>query len=174
MPMPPMKHILDDRFGAPDAGNTTKTIDLAVGTLNPDPYANNNAVKAGSIISTIVIQLEFGLYTGVADNAQFDYLDWYVWFNVAGSQTVPAPDNVGNSDLKNQVFHQDGAILMSSTASATTPARGSWAKWNLVIKVPKWARQLNKDDKIQLNYKFQSTAATHFGKLKAIYVEYFP
>lgn len=166
--MPPMKHILNDSITLTN-NNTIQSLDIAVGTLNPDPYTTNNVVKAGSVVGDIHLLLD--IVQEAASPTNNPQVDMYVWFNVAGAQTKPVPGNEGSSDLKNQIFWQEQAQLDHYVG--TSP----WInKWRAVIKVPKWARQLNKDDKIQFVWQWTgmqaSVAVDH--KWKFIYKEYYP
>lgn len=172
----PIKHILDD-FVFREAGAAIRTISLVRGVTAADPYAAaQSQVNAGSaVVRSIDMMLEVYVDNGgVASSAPYDYMDWYVWFNVAGAQTKPDPNQAGISDLKNQIWHQDHAVVgVGSTAAVTTTVpEQSFAKWHVRINVPTWAQKINKDDEIQLIYKWNFAEATHDLKLKAIFMEY--
>lgn len=168
MPIPPMKHINNNSITLTN-NNTVQTMVLAKGVLNPDPYTNQNNVKAGSIIGDIHLFLDIGEEaSSVNGNPQGDM---YMWFNVAGAQTQPTPGNEGASDLKNQIFWME-QFQLEHVASLEP-----WIhKFRTIIRVPKWARQLNKDDQIEFVFKMTGMVASQSVdfKEKSIYKEYFP
>lgn len=171
----PIKHILDD-FIVNEAGNVIRNIPLVRGVTAADPYgAAQSQVNAGSAVITS-IELIFDAFPNVHTAATADIYDrfhWYIWFNVAGSQTRPDPIQAGISDLKNQIIHQDCAVSNTSTAVLNSPAmQATLLKWHLRINIPKWAQKINKDDQIELVYFWTDPAANHDFQLKAIFMEY--
>lgn len=173
MGIPPQKHVVDS--GSTSVTSTAKTsFEIAKGVINPDYSANPSNVRVGSIIKGIVLQFDAVMDVG-ASNANNIYLDWYVGFNIDGQQTaqLPNPGSVGSSDIMQQIFHEDGAILkVPSTASVNSQWQNP-VSWRLYIKVPKSWEKLNRGDQIQLYFKFD-TAQKCWIKVKAIYYEIFP
>lgn len=169
----PIKHVLDDLVTS-EAGGALRTIVLARGVTAADPYgAAQSQVNAGSaVITTMHVMLEFLINNqAVASGVVYDALDWYIWFNVAGAQTRPTANAVGQSDLKNQVFRQGHSLMGASTVTTSQFARYSRVVYEFDIKIPTWAQKINKDDQIELNYLFSDAAATHFTKMKVIFKE---
>lgn len=171
----PIKHILDDTV-TDEAGAAVRTVNIVQGVTNADPYnVAQSQVNGGSaVITKLVIMLEFAINVGIVNTGLLDRLDWYLWFNVAGAQTAPDPRTAGQSDLKNQIFHMDQALLGGPTAinSAEQQATKAFATWHLVVNVPKWAQKINKDDTIELKYVHSDSAANKWLKMKVIFMEY--
>lgn len=164
--IPPMKHCIQ-ATGAINAGAANATLLLAQGTVNPDPYTTNSACRNGSLIKSLTIQFDVASLL-----TQVDTLEWYVWFNVNGAQTQPDAQNVTLSHLKNQVFHQDGAIYANG---ASTASPYEYARWRVVVKVPKSLQQLNDGDKLELIMRGNvNTAGAMYYRICVIYKEIFP
>lgn len=173
----PIKHILDD-FVNNEAGGVTRSINLVTGINNANPYDTvQSRVNAGSaIVRQIHLMVTWRRnYTAVAGASAVSQLDWYVWFNIAGAQTRPTPNAAGSNDLKNQIFHQDCALLgQNEGAGVTDLSKDSEAHgtWNVTINVPKWAQKINMDDNIELVYLLSDASANVIVKMKAIFMEY--
>lgn len=171
--MPPQKHIIDS--GATSVTSSTQTLlEIAKGVMNPDPFTNPTNVRAGSIIGQLTVQLDVVLDRTIFGNYDALYFDWYVGYNINGSQTMPTADNVMGSagaDLLNQVFHQDGCIF--SFADTTTTAEQTVKSWRLNIDIPKAWKKVNRGDTINLYFKFNA-AIKSWVKIRVIYKEYFP
>lgn len=172
----PIKHILDDTV-TDEAGAVVRTINLVQGVTAADPYnAAQSQVNAGSaIVRQIVLMLEIVQNPSVVSTGILDRFDWYVWFNVAGAQSAPDPRTVGQYDLKNQVFHQDHALLGGQITTAGTAfwqGNAGRASWHVKINIPTWAQKINKDDTIELKYVHSDSASNKWLKLKAIFMEY--
>lgn len=174
--MPPMKHIVDTTV-TDEAGAVIRQLPIAIGTVNPDPYnALNYQVKAGSIIATINMEVEIWINNKTtASTIISDRLDWFIWFNVAGAQSPPDPRTAGTADTKNQILHIQQAVLGCSTVAVTSALNVTQrVTYAFPIHLPKWARQLMKDDRIELVYVFSDSAATHNLKMKNVYLEFYP
>lgn len=169
----PIKHILND-FVQLEAGAVTRNIPLVRGVTAADPYgAAQSQVNAGSAVVTFIdIQLEFMIDATVASGTAIDYLDFYIWFNIAGAQTRPTPFTEGQSDLKNQIIHQGQALMPTVVLATAVPVTNQRAIFHIPLKIPKWAQKINKDDQIELVYQWVQNAANHDLKLKAIFMEY--
>lgn len=168
--IPPMKHIIMTQQNAVNL-STQGTYILAVGTENPDPYTNVTNVRNGSIIRQIILQIDFA-NTSTADNV--DAIDWYVWFNINGAQTKPSNTNPNASHLKNQIFHQDGALLPVKNWTNVGFQYAPVAKWRVVINIPRTYQQINLGDTIELVMTSQINAANMSYKITAIYKEIYP
>lgn len=168
MRIPPLKHVNDDFISI--ANNVLQTVDLAVGTLNPDPYTNQNNVKNGSIVTGLELLIDVAWETLNAGSTP-DTLDWYVWFNVNGAQTNPTPGATNASHLKNQIFHeeQDMHYVPISGNTVLMPNK----LWRAHISIPRGYQQINEGDKIQLCFK-KTLSYTCDIKIKCIYKEIFP
>lgn len=170
--MPPLKHVID-RTGSGVNLFTTTAIDLAIGTLNPDPISagGEKLVRNGSIIRQMTLQLDVN---DAQNTTGVNFYDWYIWFNVAGAQALADPAAVNPSLTKMQIFHQDG--FMSSVGNMTSigVVDHHVSSWRLVINIPRAYQQVNDGDKIQFVHKGGSNQAIMDYKLKVIYKEYYP
>lgn len=171
--MPPQKHVIDT--GSTTVTSTSKTsIELVKGVLNPDYTANPTNVRVGSIVTGIMIQLDVCM-----DTADFQanpvYFDWYVNYNIDGQQTsaLPNPGSVGPSDLMNQIFHEDGALIPMNTSASVGAINARMNTWRLYLRIPKSYQKIMRGDIIQLVFKFDS-AVKMWLKGKFIYKEIFP
>lgn len=170
--IPPMKHVYQYFSATPQNISAITIQDLAIGTLNPDPYTSvGNQVRPGSIIKAITLQIDVAISDGATHH---DGFEWYIWFNVNGAQTVPDPQAVNTSHLKNQVIHQDGCVFDYTVLTAIGVVPPNTAKWRLVINLPKWAQQVNQGDKISIVYRNTVNAAVADLRITAIYKEIFP
>lgn len=168
MGIPPLKHVIDDQVLG---GNfsTTQVLTLAQGTVNPNSYTTPLQVRNGSIIRQIILQIDF---QGGSTSANF--MDWYVWFNIAGAQARPNPNSVNISAIKNQVFHQDGCLYALISFTAVSVVAPNINKWRVVIDIPKSFQQINENDAIELVWITSNNNAQDNIKIKAIYKEIFP
>lgn len=173
MGIPPLKHVLDDLFSIAAATSSVQIVTLAVGTINPNYYSNNNNVRNGSKITKINLLLDFTPYATVPTDAdvQMQY-DWYVAFNINGAQVLPNPNAVGSSSLQSQVFHQDqGTFNFNGSNTNSMPSHVV----RLTIDVPRTWQQLNENDTIEFRIQKSVMATQQLGvKLKCIYKEIFP
>lgn len=163
-----MKHITNDSITLTN-NNAQQFITIAKGVLNPDPYTNANNVRAGSIIGDVHFLADIVIEGGSPTNNP--QLDIYAWFNVNQAQTQPVAGAENASHLKNQIFWMEQIQLDHVTGTAP------WVnKIRIQLKIPKWARQINDGDAIEIVYKWTgmgaSVAVDH--KFKSIYKEYFP
>lgn len=173
MTMPPQKHVIDP--GATSVTSTSKTsLELVKGVLNPDYTANPTNVRVGSVVRGITVQIDVTPDEG-SFNANPLYFDWYLGYNIDGQQTaqLPNPGSVGSSDLMNQVFHEDGSLILLPTAAQLAGQFLKLNSWRLRINIPASYQKIMRGDQIQLWFKFD-TAIKCWIKVKAIYYEIFP
>lgn len=104
-----------------------------------------------------------------------EYIDWYVWFNIGGTQSRPFPDvTVDTSNLRNQIFHQDGTIAFNTDATFVGFVPIWKNSWRLELNVPRAWQQLNENDKLELVIGGGANAANIYIKVKIIYKEIYP
>lgn len=178
MVFPPLKHVVDDLLLIPAATVATQIITLAVGTINPNYTSSNTNVRNGSKVTRLNLMLDIAPTFG-ADVDAFVLYDWYIAFNIAGAQSLPAPNAVGNSDYLTQVFHQDqGVFQLIPTVNPATGISNSHVI-RLTLDIPKAWQVVNKDDTIEFHIikSVMGNVAANSGlqvKLKCIYKEIFP
>lgn len=168
MGIPPLKHVIDQQVVQANMF-TTQNFPIAQGTINPNSYTTAYQVRNGSIISQIIVELDF-----LDQTAGVNFFDWYVWFNIGGTQARPNPNSVNVSVIKNQIFHQDGALWANISATAVGYLPIWTGKWRIVIDVPKAWRQVNENDTIEFVYITSTNTASSSLKAKIIYKEIFP
>lgn len=171
MTMPPLKHIIDNNNGLVNISSTPNVTTIAVGTINPNSYSTPSQVRNGSLVKKLTVQLDI-----IDTNpSSIEYIDWYLWFNIGGTQSRPFPDlTVDTSNLRNQIFHQDGTACyfgQATAASYVVPWKNSW---RLEVNVPRAWQQLNENDKIELVVGGGANVAGILIKVKVIYKEIFP
>lgn len=169
MGIPPLKHVIDGNATSQNAF-TTQVVQIAVGTINPNSYTTPAQVRNGSLIRKITLQFD---YIDQQVSA-LDTMDWYIWFNIGGAQARPDPVGTNPSVLKNQIFHQDGALSMQLQATAVSTYVPWVNKWRLEIAVPRAFQQVNENDTIELVYRTTQNAGVSNFKWKIIYKEIFP
>lgn len=170
----PIKHYVED--GDTDLAGALKVVkDILIGTTAADPYsaAGKNVNGGSAIIRYIEIDFDFWVNNKVNTSTLLsDQLDYFVWFNIAGNQTVPTPNSCNISDLKNQIFAKRGAVLGCASVVQSILNINSRHSGTIRLKVPPQWQSINKDDKIQFVYQFSDAASTHNLKLSSRFVEY--
>lgn len=146
-------------------------VQLAVGTINPNSYTTQAQCRNGSKVTKLTLQLDI-----VDDSivSVVDYYDWYVWFNIGGTQTRPTANAINSSTLKNQVFHIDGTVtdqIVFTAAGFGQPWKNSW---RVEINIPRAWQQVNENDVIELVVLGGPNTAHSSVKVKCIYKEIFP
>lgn len=170
MPIPPLKHIVEVVDTNANRSVTPLVVQIAVGTVNPNSYTTQAQCRNGSLIKKLTIQLD------VVDAAvnNVGTIDWYVWFNIGGVQTRVFPNVLNASVTKNQVFHQDGALVVSNQVTAVGIVVPWVNKWRIEINVPRSLQQVNENDTIELVMGTNVGSATTSTKCRVIYKEIFP
>lgn len=169
MAIPPLKHVIDQVVMGANM-STVQNFPIAQGTVNPNSYTTAYQVRNGSIIRTITLELDY--QDGVVNAS--NTFDWYIWFNIGGAQARPNPNSVNISVIKNQIFHQDGALYKIGFSTGVGLYPVDTKKWRLVIQVPRSFQQVNENDTIEFVYINSNNNATADLKAKVIYKEIFP
>lgn len=154
MTLPPRKHVVD-KGPVQVASNVTQSDTVILGTINPIPYTNPTNIATDSRVYSVQFMLDVCAQPPATD-ATNGKIDWFLGFNINGAQTLPAPDNVGQSTIQNQIFHQDFTLnpLPAATSNALQPRIYSW---RINLKIPKaWVR-FGQGDQIQ--FAIKNTAA---------------
>lgn len=169
--MPPLKHIIDNNNGLVNISSTPNVTTIAVGTINPNSYSTPSQVRNGSLIKKLTIQLDII----DANTNSIEYIDWYVWFNIGGTQARPFPDStVDTNNLRNQIFHQDGMLAYNASVTAAGYIPIWKNSWRVELNVPASWQQLNENDKIELVIGGGANTTEIAIKVKVIYKEIFP
>lgn len=161
------KHVIDLLLIGNDISGVV-SYQLALGTLNPDYFTNRDNVRAECRIASMTYQFDVEIQTQAAVATQT--IDWYIGFNINNLQAMPAPGAIGLSHIKNQIFHEEGALLSSPT-TALSSTQFAHATWRGVLHIPRQWQQVNDGDTIKLFVKSNSATTTFNGKLKVIYTE---
>lgn len=171
MPIPPLKHIVETVDTGANRSVTPLVVQLAVGTVNPNSYTTQAQCRNGSLIKKLNIQLDV-IDSGEPGSA--GTIDWYVWFNIGGVQSRVFPNLTNASVTKNQIFHQEGALVQNANMTAVgayVPWKNSW---RIELNVPKSLQQVNENDVIELVLGTNINSATTSTKVRVIYKEIFP
>lgn len=171
--MPPLKHVIDNIFVGTNssyAGGAANVTQIAIGTINPNSYTTQQQVRNGSIIKKITLQIDL-----MSTNTNsIDIFDWFVWFNIGGTQPRPTANLVNPSVIKNQVFHQDGCMFTVQVTSAVGVWTPRVSSWRVEINIPRSLQQINENDVIELVQQGGANASNTHMKVKVIYKEIFP
>ncbi len=109
-PVNRIKHVIDSQQGA-TLGNTL-FVDI-VDTKDAPVLANTDEVETGSTINGIFIKCEiYATTSGALANAYF-----YLAKNPGNNLTLPQPNQVGSSDEKRFIVHQEMVMLQKVTNS---------------------------------------------------------
>ncbi len=142
-PVNTLKHVVDSQNTVP-AGTQTTT-DLVVSAENP-VSATANANKAGSHVRSIFLNVQ--VVNSAAGSGSIENCYMYVILNPGGNITpsisFPTVNEVGQSNMRKQVFHQDMAML--SNVGDSIPI----TLFKGVLKIPRKGSRLGVDDKIQI------------------------
>lgn len=167
--IPPLKHVVENTNTGANV-STVQTFDICEGVINPNPYTTATNVRNGSLVKNISIEVDFFDYSIATI-----YFDFYVWFNINGTQTVVNPaGGVNISHTKNQVFHQGGSMIANAQATAVGVYAGNPIKFRFNLAIPKSWQQVNEGDKIQFVFVSSQNSNTSSIKFRAIYKEIFP
>lgn len=171
MAIPPLKHVVDQVVTNANISAVFQVIPIAVGTINPNSYTTSTQCRNGSLVKKITLQIDAVDFTATGQGNQ---LDWYIWFNIGGVQARVNPNLINGSVTKNQIFHQDGAMIAMNALTAVGVEVPWIHKWRVEINVPRSLQQINENDAIELVFSSSINAANMNLKVRAIYKEIFP
>ncbi len=136
-PVNRIKHVVDLQFAT--AAGAAISQDLILATDTPT-LANSEEVQTGSTINGIYLKLEANATTSAAlPNAYM-----IVAKNPGGNIVLPAPNQVGLSNNKRFVIHQE--MIMFQQQDNSNPR----TVFNGVIKLPKGYRRFAPNDSLQM------------------------
>ncbi len=144
-PVNRIKHVIDIQF-ATTAGTE---VDHAMVTASDTPdLANVDEVQTGATVNAIYLKVEINALT-VSALPNF-YMICYK--NPGGNITAPTPNNVGASDDKRFVIHQEMVMLEGSANSNPRTV------FNGVISIPRGYRRFGPNDTLNLQFLSPGTA----------------
>ncbi len=164
-PVNSIKHVVDSQLTVP-AGNSSPVV-LVRGSENPVISTDTETVKVGAQVSSIFLNVQVVNSVdavGLINNAYF-----YILLNpgdnlVAGSK--PAVNEVGLSDNRKMIIHQEMVMLSDSNDSIPiTMFKG-------VLKIPRKARRIGLNDVIELQVGTPTGGAEINACIQCIYKEY--
>ncbi len=125
------------------AAGATAFVTLAIATDTPT-LGDIDGVETGSKVNGFYIRFE------VASNEAIDLgaipnVYMYVWKNVGGNLTRPAPNTVGSNDNKRFIIHQEMTMIENKGQGSN-----SRTLFNGVVVVPKGMRRMAPNDTWQL------------------------
>ncbi len=156
-PVQSLKHIVDIQgglgVGVTDATSLIKSVDAPV-------LANANEVQTGSTISSIFLNVQ----VSATSTAALANVYMAVWKEPGGNLSLINPANVGTSDDKRFVIHQEMTMTeKNSTAIPRTLFKG-------VIKIPRGYKRFGYNDILQLTLR--SPGVTMDFCIQCIYKEF--
>ncbi len=140
-PVNRIKHVVDAQNAAL-AGNQTN--DDLVDTQDNPVQSTPNQVETGSKINGIYLKLE----VRATNAAALPNCYMYVFKNPGNALTAPAPNQVGISNVKKYVIHQEMVMLQSEGTG--DPEANARILFNGVIAIPKLYRRNGPDDRLKL------------------------
>ncbi len=161
-PVHSIKHIVDLQGGT--QGDAGTTIDL-VNAVDAPVLANVSEVEVGSKVNSFFLNVQVISTAEVALNNMY-----FIVFKNAGdnipTSNIPPANQVGSSDFKTKVFHQEMAMLSDSNDSIPiTMFKG-------VLKIPRHMTRMGINDKISLQFFNAGVGNTRNFCVQCIYKEY--
>ncbi len=156
-PIHSIKHVVDSQNAIAAGGTSTVN---AIRTRDAPVLANPQEVETGSTVNSIFLHVE--VYVSTAAALANAYL--IVFKNPASALVAPAANNVGASDLKKYVIHQE--MVMMQQANSGNPR----TLFHGVIKIPPGYRRMGTDDALAIIVHSPGNAL--FLCWEAIYKEY--
>ncbi len=163
-PVNSLKHTIDSQVSIPP-GTATDVV-IVSGTDNASSVTANQ-VDIGANISSIFLNVQVVNTTdatGLINNAYF-----YIFGNPGGNipaGTFPDVNDVGTSDLRKMIFHQD--MVMLSDANDSIPL----TLFKGVLKIPRKFRRIGVSDIISLRIGTPTGGAEINACVQCVYKEY--
>lgn len=170
--IPPLKHVVDQVVTNANISAAFQVFPICVGTINPNSYATATQCRNGSLVKKLTLQIDVVDLNG--SGGAPNEIDWYIWFNIGGVQARVNPNLINGSVTKNQIFHQDGAMICMNIITAVGIEVPWVHKWRVEIMIPRSLQQINENDAIEAVFSSSVNAATTSIKFRAIYKEIFP
>ncbi len=149
-----IKHVIDSE-GLVTTSQSRNVIANAV--VQRNAVFNPTEVEVGETVNGFYITLFIIGNTGAPITSS---INWYIIKTRAGQTTVPNAFEVGTSEIRNQVFHQEKGLAGSGDGTAMA--------FKGVIVVPKGMRRTREGDQFEIVIQLATTSDARFC-LQAIY-----
>ncbi len=157
-PIDSRKHIVDSEGGI-TTSLSQNVVALAVTATSPGTFIPTEVV-IGSKITSMFISIFIIGSTGAPVNAS---QNWYLIKTYTG-QSVPQPGATGNSDLRNQIIHEEKGLVGSGDGTAMA--------FKGVIRIPRGLQTMRSGDAWSIVLAQQSGTDPAEFCLKVIYKDY--
>ncbi len=167
-PVQSLKHVVDTASAAVPAGVIT-TIPLIDGVEDP-ALANTTEVNNGSTVNSIYLRVETIHNSG--DWVTIPRIYMAIFKNPGQNLVNPYPANIGQSNNKKWVIHQEMQMMTGINADANSFPR---TMFQGVIKIPRGYRRVGTSDRLSALFALDvaETTATVTACVQCIYKEYF-
>ncbi len=139
-PINRIKHVVD--LSATVTAAATVNYIIASATDTPT-LGVPNSVETGSKINGVYMRFEVAS-NQVTEAGAIPNFYFYVWKNPGGNLTGPAPNNVGVSDNKNKIIHQEMKMLENQVSGNPRTI------FDGVIVIPKGMRRMAPNDILEI------------------------
>ncbi len=166
-PVNSLKHVVDTATSAV-AGGVTSTVILAQAVQNPS-LGNVEEINWGSVINSIYARVELLATNNSFSSVPRVYMS--IMKNPGNNLAVPYPANVGASDNKRFVIHQE-MTMVGGNGSTTPFPRTMFAG---VVKIPKGYRRFGVNDRLLMSFSLDvgDTGGISNACVQCIYKEFF-
>ncbi len=158
-PVSSLKHVVDARMAV--AKSVTIPVDVIVADENPT-IASTNQVKIASTVHGIYLRVEASATENVGGAIPSFYL--VVFKNPGGNLSNPNPTNIGGTNEKKFIIHQEMVMLENSEGGNARTV------FNGVIKIPPRLKRFGIDDKLSILVR--SFAVDTVACVQCIYKEF--
>ncbi len=162
-PIHSIKHIVDLQNTIP--GNATQTFTL-VKSVDAPVVSSADEVETGSRVNSFYLNVQTVANT---TGAGIKNLYFMIYKNPGANiplANIPSPNQVGQSDFKTKVFHQE--MRMLSDAGDSIPVN----MFTGVIRIPKFMRRMGINDEISIAFFTPDAGNSYDSCVQCIYKEY--
>ena len=163
-PIHSIKHVVDLQNRIP--GDAQQTFNL-IEAVDAPVVTGATQVETGSTVNSIFLNV-----TSVAETtgaATIKNIYFMLYKNAGGNITqanIPSANQVGTSDFKTKVFHQE--MIMTSDAADSIPQ----LMFKGVLRIPKHMRRMGINDAIAIQFFIPDAGNTIDTCIQCIYKEY--